>query len=52
VNFLAISTLPAERLVEILRAGDRRTVSKRRRTLGINQLDGRAVEPYHPARSS
>lgn len=50
VNFLAISTLPAERLVEILwlrwrqENGFKHGVER----WGINQLDGRAVEPYPP----
>lgn len=50
VNFLAVSTEPAERLVEILwqrwrqENGFKHGVER----WGINQLDGRAVEPYPP----
>lgn len=50
VNFLAVSKLPAERLVEILwhrwrqENGFKHGVER----WGINQLDGRSVEPYPP----
>jgi len=50
VNFLANSTLPAERLVEILwlrwrqENGFKHGVER----WGMNQLDGRSVEPYPP----
>ena len=50
VNFLAVSTAPAERLVEILwlrwrqENGFKHGVER----WGINQLDGRAVEAYPP----
>lgn len=50
VNFLAVSKLPAARLVEILQHRWRQENGFKRgvERWGINQLDGRSVEPYPP----
>ena len=50
VNFLAASKLPAARLVEILQHRWRQENGFKRgvERWGINQLDGRSVEPYPP----